>query len=298
VDSERPGAQPADDLLDLLSEVWDADRQANNPRTREFLDAGQELLHSGFTGAPGGTPGTTTGRLRAPFDELLDWVSRRRVVDQARRAWDKRGHGQGSPPTEAAYRYRWRTQTGYLRDLVVYALRPRMARPEETSKAADVLLGEHGPLDEKVDRVAYDEVLNLHDDKAFRLQMVFQATLAHDSHVANALRRIDETNVQAWKALYQEVLDRLGLRLRPDVDMDDLAYALQATGEGVVFRSLLPARPDAPPSALPLDHQHKTSRPLALIAMAILIACTDPGDGKPLRQAVRELAIPPEHDHG
>lgn len=298
MNSKRPGAQPADDLLDLLSEVWDADRQANNPRTREFLDAGQELLHSGFAGEPGVTPGTRSGRLRAPFDELLDWVSRRRVVEEARRAWEEHNHDKGSPPTEAAYRYRWRTQTGYLRDLVVYALRPRMARPEETSMAADVLFSDHGPLDEKVDRIAYDEVLNLHGDKAFRLQMVFQATLAHDSHVANALRRIDETNVQAWKAFYQDVLDRLGLRLRPDIDMDDLAYALQATGEGVVFRSLLPTGPAAPPSAHALDHQHKTSRPLALIAMAILIAFTDPGDGKPLRQAVRELASPPEHDHG
>lgn len=291
MNSQRPGAQPADDLLDLLSEVWDADRQANNPRTREFLDAGQELLHSGFAGDPGGTPGTRSGRLRAPFDELLDWVSRRRVVEEAKRAWEEHNHGKTTPPTEAAYRYRWRTQTGYLRDLVVYALRPRMARPEETSKAADVLFSDGGPLDEKVDRVAYNEVLNLHGDKAFRLQMVFQATLAHDSHVANALRRIDETNVQAWKAFYQEVLDRLGLRLRPDIDLDDLAYALQATGEGVVFRSLLPTGPDAPPSARSLDHQQKTSRPLALIAMAILIAFTDPGDGKPLRQAVRELGL-------
>jgi hypothetical protein len=284
------GEQPADDLLDLLSEVWDADRQANNPRTREFLDAGQELLHSGFAGDPGGTPGIRSGRFRAPFDELLDWVSRRRVVEEARRAWAAHGDGQGTPPTEAAYRYRWRTQTGYLRDLVVYALRPRMARPEETSMATDVLLGDDGPLDEKVDRVAYNEVLNLHGDKAFRLQMVFQATLAHDSHVANALRRIDQTNVDAWKAFYQEVLDKLGLTLRPDLDLDDLAYALQATGEGVVFRSLLPTGSDAPPSAHALDHQHQTSRPLSLIAMAILIAFTDPGDGKPLRQAVRELA--------
>jgi hypothetical protein len=166
-----------------------------------------------------------------------------------------------------------------------------MARPEETSKAAGVLSGD-GPLDEKVDHIAYDEVLNLHNDRAFRLQMVFQAILAHDSHVAGALRRIDETNVQAWKAFCQDALDRLGLKLRPDIDMDDLAYALQATGEGVVFRSLLPTGPDAPPSAHALDHQHRTSRPLALIAMAILIAFTDPGDGKPLRQAVRELTMP------
>ena len=35
--------EAADDrLYDLLSEVWHADTLADNPRTREFLDAGQE----------------------------------------------------------------------------------------------------------------------------------------------------------------------------------------------------------------------------------------------------------------
>src|SRR5438105_3882751 len=132
---EYSAEEAADDRLDdLLSEVWHADTLASNPRTREFLEAGQELLHSGLARDPGERPDAKSGRFRAPFDELLAWVSRRRVVERAASR-----HGDTSKLSESAYRYRWRTQTGYLRDLVVYALRPRMATPEETEKAARVL---------------------------------------------------------------------------------------------------------------------------------------------------------------
>jgi hypothetical protein len=275
-----------DRLDDLLSEVWHADTLANNPRTRQFLEAGQELLHGGLARSAGDEPGIRPGRFKPPFEELLAWVSRRRVVHAA--AGRATGDGRLS---ESAYRYRWRKQADYLRDLVVYALRPRMARPEETAAASRVM-AEHGPLDKAIGQIAYDEVRALSEDKAFRLQMVFQAILSDDDRVAGALRRIDKTNVEAWRAFYQQALDGLGLRLRPDVTIDDLAYALQAAGEGVVFRSLLPPGSGCPPAALALDHENRTSRPLALIAMALLVAFTDPGDGKSLSAIVCEMASP------
>ena len=139
----------------------------------------------------------------------------------------------------------------------------------------------------------YREVLNLKNDKAFRLQMIFQAILAHDDQVANALRRVDQAHVAAWKEFYADAFARLGLRLRPDVSWDDLAHALHAATEGVVFQALLPETRHVPPSARPLDHDKPTSL-LAKIAMAIIIAFTDPGDGEPLRAAVRQLAGRPD----
>jgi hypothetical protein len=82
-DKARTRLAMTDDRLDdLLSEVWHADTQANNPRTREFLEAGEELLHRSLARGPD-TPDAGSGRTRAPFDKLLAWVSRRRVVDQA-----------------------------------------------------------------------------------------------------------------------------------------------------------------------------------------------------------------------
>jgi hypothetical protein len=118
--------------------------------------------------------------------------------------------------------------------------------------------------------------------------MIFQAILAHDDQVANALRRIDNAHVEAWKNFYADAFGRLGLRLRPDVSFDDLSHALHAAGEGVVFRALLPDTKQVPASARPLDHHQPTSL-LAKIAMAIIVAFTDPGDGEPLRHVVRRL---------
>jgi hypothetical protein len=60
------------------------------------------------------------------------------------------------------------------------------------------------PLDKAIDQIAYEEVRGLNEDPAFRLQMVFQAILAHDDHVANALRRIDKTNFETWREFHTE----------------------------------------------------------------------------------------------
>ena len=281
----------SEDLSDLLSEVWHADVLANDPCTREFLQAGERLLHDILVRDAGGRP----GRARVPFDELLACVSRRQVVDEAEGSWTGPG-GNAGKPTESAFRYRWKTQAGYLRDLAIYSLRSRLESPDQTRKAAWLLFGTgeeagHGTFDEKIDELAYREVLALKNDKAFRLQMIFQAILAHDDQVADALRRVDNAHVEAWKKFYAEAFGRLGLRLRPDVSWDDLAHALHAAGEGVVFRALLPTASQVPASARPLDPGKPTSL-LAKIAMAIVVAFTDPGDGEPLRHAVRRLAGP------
>jgi hypothetical protein len=53
--------------------------------------------------------------------------------------------------------------------------------------------------------------------------------------------------------------------------------------------ALLPETKQVPPSARPLDH-HKPTSLLAKIAVAIIVAFTDPGDGEPLRHVVRRLA--------
>jgi hypothetical protein len=286
----------SEDLSNLLSEVWHVDVLANDPRTREFLQAGERLLRDVLARDADEPLAEHPDSTRAPFDELLAYVSRREVVKEAAKSW-KTQKLEGRRPTESAYRYRWKTQTGYLRDLTIYVLRSRMASPDQTQKAADLLFGDDNKADRKsfdeiIDRIAYNEVLDLKNDKPFRLQMIFQAILAHDAQVANALRRVDNTNVEAWQSFYADAFDRLGLRLRPDVSFDDLAHALHAAGEGVVFRALLPATKQTPLSVQPLDHEKPTSL-LAKIAMAIIIAFTDPGDGEPLRDAVRKLAEPP-----
>lgn len=270
-----------EDLTELLSEVYDADRQANNPRTRDFLKAGERLLHrdlardAGYSEESGGRP---------PFEEVLAWLSRRRVVTEALRYWKpSKSKVRDSGPSEAAYRYRWRTQAGYLRDLVIWALSPRMERPNQIEYAdeiIDTVQRRQRELSAAIGEITSQEVQALKRDNAFRLQMIFQATLAHDHQVADALNRIDKAHVDAWTDFARRSYSKLGLRLRPDIDFDLLGCALHAAGDGVMFRGLLPSRPGHTPPA--------PTKLLDLIAKALVIASVDLGDQKTLDDTLNE----------
>jgi hypothetical protein len=280
-----PPSRDRQNLTELLSEVYDLDRQAHSPRTKDFLEAGERLLHRDLA-RDAGQP--ADGKGRPPFEEVLAWLSRRRVVTEALRGWDPDNNtsARDSGPTESAYRYRWRTQAGYLRDLVIWALSPRMERPNQIEYADEIIdtvqQGER-ELPAAIEEISSHEVRELKEDKPFRLQMVFQATLAHDPQVADGLRRIDKANVNAWTEFARRSFDKLGLKLRKDVDFELLGCALNAAGEGVMFRELLPpVRPDHAPAT--------PTRLLSLIAKALVIASADPGDGKTLDEILNEFA--------
>ncbi|WUH98592.1 hypothetical protein OHR68_34580 [Spirillospora sp. NBC_00431] len=284
-------AQPADilseDLSELLSEVWKVETFANNTRTQQFLEAGEQLLHQGLARDAGEEPAQRSSRIRAPFEELLAWVSRRRVVDEAERNWDVED-AASDKPTESAFRYRWRRQAGFLRDLVIYSLRHRMAEPERTKRAFRLFEAGDRTVDKLIDEITYNEIKELRQDKTFRLQMVFQAILSHDDQVANALRLVDRTNVEAWKEFHTSVLHDAKLQLRPDVTEDDLALALHVAAQGVVFRTLLGTEADRSHTTKALDDAERTSL-LSKITMAVLVAFVDPGDGREVRDLVRDL---------
>jgi hypothetical protein len=279
-----PPSRERQDLTELLSEVYDLDRQAHSPRTMDFLEAGERLLHRDLA-RDVGQP--ADGKGRPPFEEVLAWLSRRRVVAEASRAWDpdSSNSARDSGPTESAYRYRWRTQAGYLRDLVIWALSPRMERPNQIEYADEIIdTVQQGQreLPAAIEEITAHEVQELKEDKPFRLQMVFQATLAHDPQVADGLHRIDKANVNAWTEFAQRSFDKLGLQVREDVGFELLGCALHAAGEGVMFREMLPPeRPDHTPPA--------PAQLLSLMAKALVIASADPGDGKTLDEILNEF---------
>lgn len=277
-------ARGTGDLTDLLSDVWFTDQQANNPRTRDFLEAGEQLLRKDLLGGIGPRPGAGE---RTPFDELLAWLSRRRVVTEALRAWDPDRRERDSGPTEAAYRYRWRTQAGYLRDLVIWALGPRMKYPAQQIRKArekiDAVKDGKLRLPASIEQIACDEVENLKDDPAFRLQMIFQASLAPDPCVADALRRIDKANVDAWTRFVKESFGRIGLSLRDGIEYEHLGCALHAAGEGSTLRALLPERTSHAPIS--------PGQLLAFIAKSLIVAAAKPDDdhGQALDEILDQL---------
>jgi len=278
-DSAHPSPQ---DLTELLSEVYDADRMANNPRTRDFLEAGERLLHTDLV-RDAGRAAATKGR--PPFEEVLAWLSRRRVVTEALRASKPDpSKPRDAGPTEAAYRYRWRTQAGYLRDLAIWALSPRMRRPKEIQYAdgiIDAVRDDDRALPAAIGEITATEVQALKGDPAFRLQMIFQATLAHDAQVADALYRIDKAHVDAWTEFARRSYAKLGLQLRKGIDFAQLGCALHAAGEGVMFRAMLSPRPDHTPPA--------PAELLNLIAKALVAATADTGDDMTLEDVLNDF---------
>jgi hypothetical protein len=277
------------DLTELLSEVYNADRQANDPRTRDFLEAGKRLLSDDLLR----DPGSADAEGRPPFEELLAWLTRRRILEEAQHAREQsRGEGTHCDLTEAAFRYRWRSQAGYLRDLVIWALCPRMERPDEIACAYRIIddaANAEKNLTDAIAEIAAEEVQALTENQAFRMQMIFQAALAHDPRVADALHRIDRANVEAWTEFARRGYAKLGLEPRKDISFELIGCALHAAGEGVMFRAMLAQRPGNTTPA-PADL-------LALIAKALVIATADPGNGQALDDALNQFIASRHQDH-
>lgn len=278
----------AEDLSDLLCEV--SQQFANDSRTRLFLQAGERLLLEGLARESGGRPQNRGAKSRTLLDELSNLISRNRVLEEAQRDWESRG-SEGKEPTEGAFRYRWSEQERFLRDLVIYTTLSRLEMPRQTWDPAALLDRQNGPADKIIDAITYHEVSDHYHDKSFRLQMVFQAILSHDSQVADSLRRVDSTNMQSWREFYVRLLKQSGLKLRPDVTVDDLTLALHVAGQGAIFRSLLESENCPPYYSRTIDHESQTGL-LGKIAMAILNAFIDSGDHKGLREVTRELLSP------
>jgi hypothetical protein len=109
---------------------------------------------------------------------------------------------------------------------------------------------------------------------------VFQTIAPTDEQTARMMREIYALAVGSWTSFYRDAFDSFGLRLRPDVTFEDLANALNVAADGVTLRMLIGKDPAI------VDDTNQRSI-LGLIAMALVAACADLGDGMPLRDAIR-----------
>lgn len=264
-----PSPDEHEDLSQLLSEVPEklADDQA-----RGFLLAGEQLLFQqmGLDVA---------AEARAPFKDVLAGISRRRVVAKARRG------GKGSSLTEASFRHRWQRMSEYLSDLVHFALRSLLLKVQHPERMHDLRSASaKTPAVAMIEYLAYQEVAAMHQNRAFRLQMAFQALFPHDEVLVRALRQVDRRQVDGWRDLYSAILEDRGLHLRPGVTVEDLTLALHLAGQAVAFRAVLGQAESRDKYVKAIDHVTGTTF-LAEFALAILVGFIDPGDRRTLRQA-------------
>jgi hypothetical protein len=254
-------------------------RLANDPATREYLEAGIRLMSAQFKEERHGNgDGGTEQSERRPF---FDWLSQSMIVKEVSRG------RLGLKGNVGTLRDRWPYHPHYIEDLLSYALWSRhYAMHVATAEESRDLLATAPDLVEAIHLVAYRDLCVLLDSPAFRVSLIAAATADRDVVVRRAITESYRLVGQSWSALYEATLTARGLRLRSGVTLADLTDILTALAEGIGMRML------ADPDAQLVDHERQQSL-LGKAALAIAAACIDTGDGKSLEELLAPLAQAP-----
>lgn len=247
-----------DDISDVVCRLNRAKTEsrvtlANDHYTHAFIAAGTSLIRSELVDSAG------------PTDKrrLLSWLSQRAVIAEAQRLG-------ADDANEAKLRDRWKSHGDYIGDLASYVLWSERLRLDltQSSLAYDRLRNAKADdVVKHIHEVAYSDLTAMVGTAAYRFQLVSAATATSDPVLQAALRQMYDVIVQAWTATYEATISSLGLHLRPDVSMDDLANMLAAVAEGLGLRMLAGA------DATILDESARTSL-LGKAALAIIVSCT------------------------
>ncbi|MBO3752560.1 hypothetical protein J5X84_41460 [Streptosporangiaceae bacterium NEAU-GS5] len=270
--SSQSSPDECEDLSQLLSRIPE---ELVDDQARSFLLAGERLLFRQM--------GLDGGDASDPFTDVLAGISRRRVVDEAQQ------YASGDSLTQAGFRYRWKKMSDYRSDLVHFALRSLLLKMEYPEQMRDLHTVSPGMSTVRmIEKIAYQEVATRHENRAFRMQMAFQALFPRDEVLAQALRQVDRRQVDGWCSLYRGILEDRGLRLRPDVTIEDLTLALHLTCQVVAFRVLLGEGDGRGRYGKALDRTKETTF-LGPLVLALLVGFVDPGDGRSLHEAASAI---------
>jgi AcrR family transcriptional regulator len=232
-----------------------------------YLNAAAQLIDASLTAQPETNP----PRLRTiHYPAALDWI---RIEDVLRLA-----HEAGHSASKRALLNRWPTKDDFIRDAVLHAMlyRDDPARDPILEVQTVRSISRATSFSAGVTDVV-DNFLNvlLSDPRSFLLAHISPLLARHSELAAD----IDEGNgagVQIWSAMYRQVLDGLGLRLRPDWSIERLADAIRLVIDGTVVRSRLS------PSEPAMNRWTRASI-YADTVLAIAGSCIDAdGDGKTL----------------
>ncbi|GHA69014.1 hypothetical protein GCM10010372_80640 [Streptomyces tauricus] len=257
-------------------------RLANDPVTAAYVLAGMQLIrrHLG--------PGAKRV-LNDPEDEnslgrpLLSFLSQRAVVAEL-------ANNPAPFPrvgTTATLRCSWRSHSDYIADLLsfgLWSLHEPALHDSRIAPDTERLLD--GPeFVAAAHRLCYYDLTTVVDGPTFRLELIASAAAEGDEVIQEALAANRQGAMEPWKQVYQEMFLARGLRLRPDVSLDDFAGMLAAMASGYALRRI------SNPDLVSID----TSRERCIFgtaALALLLGCVERGGGTAemsIEDAVREL---------
>jgi len=259
-------------------------RLANDALTREYLEAGLRLIAKQLRAE---NAQETDGEVDdGEFDDqarpFFDWLSQNKVIDEV--ASGELGlHGSAG-----TLRDRWPFRSDYIEDLLTYSLWVRHWAPHvEMAEAAIEPLATAEDFVEAVHLLAYYDLELLRDSPTYRLSLIAAAVADRDTTARMAIGEMYQTLHRTWRELYDRTLSTRGMRLRPDITLDDVAILLSAMIEGLRLR--MTADPDTPI----LDAERQRSL-LGIGVLGLIAGCVDPGDGRPVEAVAADLARKPE----
>jgi hypothetical protein len=282
----KPSDQPAkDDLSGVLTRLMKyckrktritRRRLANNDLTQEYMEAGLRVCATEF--APPAKEHDWTDEefedLPAPF---FSWLSRKRVIAEVARG------RRGLRGSDGTLRDRWPYQSHFIGDLLSYALFWRR-RSAVIAQARKIVTAGAGAPDfsSTIEQAAYRNLEAASTSPAQRVAFIAITLADRDRQLKEICGEIYEDTTESWRAVYDESLKTLGLRFRPDINVEEFTYMLTALLEGMTLREI------GDPNVDLLDRNRKTSL-LGKAIWALMAGAIDTGDGKSLATVVDEL---------
>jgi hypothetical protein len=228
--------------------------------TYEYLEAGVDLIAQALDHDP-----------REGVHPFLGWLSQRAVID----ATAARGVLRGGVGT---LRDRWEPHSRYLADLIEWI---RYKRPDRsfTVREADFVssaLGSHATASQLIRGLSRAVQQGVFVNPLFRLQVLFVSVLGSPKYRASEEHKAGAPNIyvevdKRWLEILGVFLDTNHLELRPGLHETDVIEILTAVGEGLALREL------ADPTAG--ARRERRLRLQGTVALALLAACVDRGDG-------------------
>jgi hypothetical protein len=244
------------------------ERLANDGVTASFLLAGMRLLATHLGPQPQRT-------FLDPDDEkslerpLLKLLSQRLIIAEMAKNPDP----FAKVGAVSNLRSTWRSQSDYIADLLSFGLWSRHYVGVHADKIAELAeqLVMGTDFIEAVHELCYWDLCTLVDMPSWRLQMVASVMAEDDPVIGASLTQNYRDILKTWQPVHGQAIERLGVRLRPGISLDDLSCLFTALAEGLAFRMVADA------DARVVDHERRRSL-YGVGCLAIFASCTERAD--------------------
>lgn len=268
---------------------------ANDPVTAAYLAGALRLVerHLGPWGRNPAAAGAAGAGARTDAAEhpLFGFLSQRAVAAAVTGNPDPFPR-RGSVST---LRASWRTQSDFVADLLGFMLWTGYYPGSYTAtlrQGADQL-AEAPDFAAALNDLAYTIADHVYGMVSFRIQLAACLGAEHDPNVRGVLTAKYERGQAIWGTIYGRMIAARGLRLRPGIDLGQLADILTATVEGCALRAIAEG-----PDARVLDRAERGGL-LSVAALTIVLGALETRgaeDGRSLADAVNALVTgPPGH---